>query len=108
MFHGLVITGIIPYDVVWGGRLENDIQMHQFEMVSIIINLLILLVLAIKGLYIKPYIPIRIVNFILWFLMIFFFVNTIGNIFAVSLLETLIFTPITLVSAVLFYRIVAE
>ena len=108
VFNSLVLMQIIPYDIVWGGRLENAVQMRQFESVSIFINLLIILVVATKGQYIKLFIPIRILNFLLWLLVILFSVNTIGNVLAVTSLETYIFTPITLVSAVFCYRIAIE
>ena len=108
IFHFLVLLEIIPFDIVWGGRLENASQMRLFESVSIVISLLIIIVVAIKGAYIKPFIPDKIINIILWMLVAIFTLNTIGNIFAVSSVEARIFTPLTLIAAVFCYRMVIE
>ena len=104
-YHIIIITELIPYDAVWGGRLKSREQMLQFEFVSIAINLFMLLVILIKGVYIKIKIPKLIVNSFLWLFAILFAFNTVGNLFSVSIWETIIFTPITLISAVLCLRL---
>lgn len=104
-YHIIIITELIPYDAVWGGRLKSREQMLQFEFVSIAINLFMLLVILIKGAYIKIKIPKLIVNSFLWLFAILFTFNTVGNLFSVSIWETIIFTPITLISAILYVRL---
>ena len=108
VFHLLVLSGVVPYDLVWGGRLENATQMYVFETVSITINLAIIVVVGIKGGYIKPFLPSNVVTFLLWVLAILFALNTVGNLFAESKVEMILFTPLTLISAVLFYRMAIE
>jgi hypothetical protein len=108
VFHFLVLSGAIPYNVVWGGRLENAFQMYVFEAVSLTINLAVIALVGIKAGFIKFYLPERLVTFLLWVLVILFAVNTIGNLFAKTSLETIVFTPLTLISAVLCYRMVIE
>ena len=98
LFHLGILTKIIPYDVIWGGRLNNDVEMYVFEGISILVNLLLGLVLLIKGEYLLKLIPTSVVNIILWIFFSLFGLNTIGNIFAETLFEksfsllTLIFT----------------
>ena len=98
LFHLAILTKIIPYDVIWGGRLNNDVEMYVFEGISILVNLLLCLVLLIKGEYLLKLIPTSVVNIILWIFFSLFGLNTIGNIFAETLFEkslsllTLIFT----------------
>jgi len=108
MFHLLVLSGIIHYSVVWGGRLKSAPQMYLFEAVSLTINLAVLATVSIKMGYIKPFIPQRAVTFLLWALAILFALNTIGNIFAKTILEQILFTPLTLISSVLCYRLAIE
>lgn len=108
IFHFLILAGVIPYNMVVGGRLENASQMVFFEIVSVIINLAIIAVVAIKAGYIKPFLSNRVVTALLWLLVALFTLNTLGNIFSKTTLETIIFTPLTLVSAVLCYRLVIE
>lgn len=38
VFHCLILCKIIPYNILWGGRLKSDIEMYRFETVSILIN----------------------------------------------------------------------
>lgn len=108
VFHALVLAGLIPFNIVWGGRLENEQQMRIFEFISISIGAAIVIVIAMKGGLIKPVLPASLIRGFLWLLVLLFSLNTVGNILAVNNLETLIFTPITLISALMCYRLAIE
>ena len=108
VFHLLVLSGVIPYNIVWGGRLESAAQMYVLETVSLAVILAVILVVAIKGGYIKPFLPPKVVTILLWLLTALFALNTVGNLFAESTVETMLFTPITLISAVLLFRMAIE
>ena len=82
LFHVAILVGIIPYEITWGGRLKNDNEMYVFETLSLVINLFLSSILLIKGGYIKQLIPIKAVNIILWFFLVLFALNTVGNILA--------------------------
>jgi len=105
IFQLLVLTGAIPYNVVWGGRLESEEQMYQFESVSIAINLFVIFVVAMRGGFIRHYLPDGLITVIIWILVLLFSLNTIGNLFAETLLEKIIFTPLTLGTALMYYRL---
>ncbi|UTW62792.1 hypothetical protein KFE98_01145 [bacterium SCSIO 12741] len=105
IFHGLILSGVIPFQYVWGGRLENQEQMIAFESISVIINLLMAGVAAIKGGYINPSLPQLGVRILLWLFTGLFFLNTLGNLIAVQSLETWIATPITFLLFVLYLRL---
>lgn len=96
IFHVLVLSGIIPYSVVWGGRLQSEADMHRFEAVSILINAFFLFIVLIKMRLIRLSIPSRLVSFVMWFMVGIFALNTIGNLFSVNAWERIIFTPVTL------------
>jgi succinate dehydrogenase/fumarate reductase cytochrome b subunit len=49
VFHILIIIRIIPYQIVWAGKLESVNKMFVFETVSISVNILLLTVLLLKG-----------------------------------------------------------
>ena len=104
-YHLIILAELIPYEAVWGGRLKSSEQMRQFEFISIAVNLFIVLVILIKGGYININIPKLIINTFLWLFVILFTINTFGNLFSVSIWETIIFTPISLMSAVLCLRL---
>jgi hypothetical protein len=107
LFHLAVITRLIPYSIVWGGKLKTLEEMFMMEAVSIAINVFLLTVLLLKGNYIRHQLPARLINGILWLFILLFSLNTVGNLMAESLLERLLFTPLTLISAFLLWKIVS-
>jgi len=34
IFHFLVLINIVPYQLIWGGRIENKSELLRFEMFS--------------------------------------------------------------------------
>ncbi|MDG1205567.1 MAG: hypothetical protein P8N51_09370, partial [Pseudomonadales bacterium] len=52
VFHLLVLLGVIPFNIVWGGRLENADQMYIFESFSLTINLAVLWIVGMRVNYI--------------------------------------------------------
>jgi hypothetical protein len=96
IFHLLVVVQVIPYTIVWGGRLENPSQMYVFEMVSLSLNAVFLGGILVKVGILKANVSKRLIHSLLWVMLVVFLLNTVGNLFSTSFLETLIFTPITL------------
>lgn len=99
VFHLLILVKIIPYDITWGGRLQNDQQMYVFEVMSLLLNAVLGLALLIKGQRIKAIVSIKFTNIILWAFMILFALNTVGNIMAKTNFEKS-FSVITLLSTI--------
>ena len=98
LFHLAVITRYIPYTVVWGGRLENDEAMQLLESFSLFINIFLSILIMIKGGYLNIGVPMKLINIVLWIFVVLFSLNTVGNIFAATILEKLIFIILTLIS----------
>jgi len=98
LLHSAILMKIIPYNITWGGRLENNIEMYVFEIMSILINLFLVVLLLLRGRYLSCFIPMKVVNILLWAFLFLFGINTLGNIFADTTFEkslsllTLIFT----------------
>jgi len=107
LFHLTILTKIIPYDLTWGGRLNNDPEMYVFESVSILINLFLGFILLIKGDYLSKVIPIKVVNIILWIFLLVFGLNTLGNILAETLFEKSL-SILTLIFAYLIWTILKK
>lgn len=103
LFHFLVLLQIIPFKMVWGGRLNNKEEMYVFEILSIIMNVFLLYTVLQKSCYIKPMFSLKIINGILWFFTIIFALNTIGNLFAINMLEKILGTLLTLISSYLCF-----
>jgi hypothetical protein len=96
LFHVLVLSRVVPYDIVWGGRLTSTRDMLQFETVSILINGLMLLVVLIHTGSWKVPLSRTLTRALLWGMCALFLLNTVGNLFSINQWERLIFTPLTL------------
>jgi hypothetical protein len=108
IFHILIITGNIPYTIVWGGRLQSKLDMYRFESVSILLNSIFLLVVLLKMEIIKLRIPLKTVKIMLWLMVVLFLLNTIGNLFSINFWERIIFTPLTLLLSVSAFVLVRK
>lgn len=107
VFHLCIVVKLVPYEIVWGGRLKNDSEMYVFEAISIVINLFLISVLLIKGSYLKVQVKGKVINTVLWIFFFIFILNTIGNIMAKTTFEKL-FAILTLISAVLIWNILMK
>lgn len=87
IFHLLIIIGVIPYELTWGGKLESTKEMLVFETISIVINLFFLHTLLQKGSYLRSTYSKKSIRIILWVFFILFLLNTAGNIQAVTTFE---------------------
>ncbi|HRI47476.1 MAG TPA: hypothetical protein PK559_10270 [Ignavibacteriaceae bacterium] len=107
LFHISVIVKLIPFEIVWGGQITTEQEMYLFEVVSILINALLLLTILIKVNYITLSIPLKVVDVILWVFVWLFLINTMGNLFAETYIEKS-FSLLTLVFSFLIWRIVRD
>jgi len=112
-FHIFIIIGIEFFNFnltnyLWGGQLKSKTELIQFEMISILIQFLCIIILYLR-IRINKFSRYKIIlNIFIWTLFILFVLNTIGNLFANSLLEKIIFTPITIVLSLFMFRIGIE
>ncbi|UII30479.1 hypothetical protein LVD17_19495 [Fulvivirga ulvae] len=100
-FHLLILTGLIPFEIVWGGRLKNTSGMVIFEIISIAINIAMLLVVCLHGGIIKSNVKPGLIKGFLWIMFFLFLLNTIGNLASNNIYEKVIFTPLTVLLAIL-------
>jgi len=99
VFHVLVLSGLIDYRLVWGGRLKNPQEMQLFEVVSLVVNVCIMWLTAQRIRIVKAYISQRILKWVFILLTVLFVLNTLGNLLSLNRLEAWIFTPVTCISA---------
>jgi hypothetical protein len=105
LFHALALTGIIPYNMLWGGRLKSVNEMYTFEIISVLINLIMLLIVLIYAGYIKIKVNALLLKTTLWIMAGLFLLNTLGNLTSLNQTEKLIFTPLTLLLFLLSMRL---
>jgi len=100
VLHICILTKIIPYKNVWGGRLNSDKEMYQFEIVSILVNLFLLFIILVQSEFLSIHFPKSMMSILLWTMTVLFLLNTYGNIISKSKIEQKVFTPITIILAI--------
>ena len=95
ILHFLILLKIIPYNIVWAGRLKSDKEMYRFEIASIIVNAFFLLFIMVYSNIFAFNFPKVILTTILWIMVALFAFNTLGNIVSKNKLERKLFMPIT-------------
>ncbi|HCO84205.1 MAG TPA: hypothetical protein DIT95_11815 [Arenibacter sp.] len=108
IFHLLIFTEQIPYDKVWAGRLNSVEEMKSFETFSILINIFMVLVLLIKYKLLGSGKTNKAIDILIWVFVVFFALNTIGNMFAKSLIELILGSFLTLTCSILCFIIVKK
>jgi hypothetical protein len=104
VFQLVVLAGLIPTEMVWGGRLQNEEERTVGAFVSITFVLVFGALVLVRMGHIGRSMP-ALGKWGMWVVCALFALNTLGNLFALDLRETLIFTPLTLISAVLAARV---
>ena len=104
LFHISIIAKVVPNDIAWGGRIQNDSEIYIYESISILIISFLGLVLLMKGDNVKFRFKNKTIIIILWIFLALFLLNTIGNIFAKTNFEKS-FAVLTFVFAILIWTI---
>ena len=105
IFHAFVLMGIIPFEIVWGGRLKSKEEMIPFEITSIALNAVMLTIVVIHAGLLKVKFNPIVLRVAFWFMFALFFMNTIGNLISNNEFEKMIFTPLTLLLSVFCLRL---
>lgn len=105
LFHLCVLVGFVPPEIVWGGRISDRSELVKMEIISILINLVMLQIVMVRAGYFKIKINPMIIKIALWVMAILFLLNTIGNIFSKNEFERFAFTPLTFILAIFCIRL---
>lgn len=100
LFHIAILLKIIPYTIAWGGKLKSDADMYKFEVISVSVNLLFTWVLLHKGRFIRQSLGPKLINVLLWIFLVMYLLNTVGNLFAITMFEKC-FAVLTLIFSLL-------
>lgn len=104
VFHLLIIFQIVPPDVIRGGMASGE-NLLGLEITSIFILLVFILVSYIKLKFLFKTGRHQLVNIFLWIMAAYFFLNTLGNLASEIKPENPIFTPLSLIIALLALRL---
>ena len=100
LLHFSILIKIIPYNLVWGGRLKSEKEMVRFEIFSILINSLFVIITLTQMSLLTIDIPKNVITYSLWLMTGLFLLNTLGNVTSKNKLEKRLFTPVTILLAI--------
>ena len=108
----LVLVGVVPMSIVWGGQLDNSDDAPMFFIAPLFVGLALLalvafaLLVALRAGWLgrtnKLY---RYSHYFMWLQVFYFALNTVGNLAAQSGTETLLFTPVSVALCLLALRL---
>lgn len=104
VFQLVVMAGLVPGEMVWGGRLSSDQERTVGAVVSLTVLLLMITITLVRAGVIGAAFP-AVGRWGMWAITALFALNTVGNLFAVDGRETLIFAPVTAIAALLAWRV---
>ena len=96
VFHMAVIFKLIPYHLIWGGRLKNDRQMLKYEIVSFVVIAILWIFTVSDAGFLEVFETNNFRPYIYWGLALLFLFNTLGNVKSESKLEKTLFTLLTI------------
>ena len=108
IFHILLLLGIVPSDIVWGGKTTDETTILKLEIFSLITSFIFLVVIFAK---LRQSINMKfrkVTNIAVWIIFGYFTLNIIGNLASGVTIEKLIFTPITIILSILLFRLAIE
>lgn len=106
LFHGLVMLGVLPPNIVWGGQAgESPADLLVLETIALVVIALFAWIIAAKAGYVQVRRFRRGIIIGVWLVFAFLLLNTVGNLASGVTAEKLIFTPITLLLALCAYRV---
>jgi len=107
VFHLLVILGVIPFGMIWGGQMKQRGQIILPELFSLCFTLIMLLIVFTRAGWNRLNIPPQITRIAFWTMFGIFILNTLGNLSSVNLFEKLVFAPLTAILSLLCLRLAA-
>lgn len=105
VFHFVIMAGLVPFNIVWGGRMKTRKQMLRMESVSVVIMMLAAVLVALRVGLLTFYSNMQVLKGAMWVLFALFALNTLGNLAAKTIFEKYVFGLVTLVAAFLALRL---
>lgn len=106
VFHALILIGIVPPEIAWGGRAESlPVDLRIAEAFALLVLALFGLIVAGKAGYTRSERWAKISSVGIWIIFLFFVLNTVGNAVSLSPLERTVFAPVTFIFSLLSLRL---
>ena len=108
-FHVVMLAGALPPGIAWGGQASGSPEtLRALETVGLAVTLLFAGVVGAKAGFIGGARLRRPARIGMWVVFGYFVLNVVGNLASTSGLERMIFTPVSIVVALLALRLAVE
>ncbi len=109
VLHILILSKLIPSDIVWAGQVgESSSNLLILELTALLVTLLFGVIILMKLGLIFQGKSRKAVDLGVWIIFAYFVLNTIGNLSTGLSLESMIFSPVTIILSILVLRLALE
>ena len=106
VFHILMLAGALPGGIAWGGQAASSPRtLRTLDTVGLVVTVLFAGAVAAKAGFIGGVRARRPARVAMWIVFGYFVLNVVGNLASTSGLERAIFTPVSVVVALLSLRL---
>jgi len=104
ILHLLILAGIIPYNIFWGGQMENEaVNIVLMELFAVVVLLIFMGITILKTYYPSKY-PL-LAKAGMWIVFAYLLLNTAGNLSSEQIIEKAVLTPTTFLMSLLALRL---
>lgn len=109
VFHVLVLVGVVPATIVWGGQVgASPESLLVAELIALAITALFAVIVASRTGYLKADRFRTATKIGVWLIFAYLLLNTLGNLASAVSIENLIFAPLTVLLALCALRLALE
>ena len=108
IFHVLLLLGVVPSDIVWGGKVADEAIIIKLEIFSLVTSFIFLGIVLLRINQDKLLKFKKSINYAVIVICAYFVFNIAGNLASEVTMEKLIFTPITVILSLLLFRLAIE
>lgn len=101
LIHLAILTGLLPYTIVWGSRVKSKRQMIRLEVFAVVVLLILSLIVAGAAGFLPLSMPFLFYKISLWVMAVLFALNTVGNLLSENAFEKWVFGACTVAMTIL-------
>jgi hypothetical protein len=100
IIHVLIVAGIMPSSIIWGGSIQNDGQLYLMESIAIIVLIIFSFIQAVKSQILKMIGPPMIWTMLSFMVLVYLLLNTLGNFASDVTVEKIFFGSMTIIMSI--------
>lgn len=101
VFHCLILAGLIPHSIIWGGRVKSRKQLIRLQSISITLSAVFLWIILERTAWVEGILTPHFSSISTWVLFGFFALNTFTNMASKNKFEQRFFAPFSALLAAL-------